>query len=117
MNYKTFANPEELPKGEATVISGIEDENDAILIAKYRDGVAIAEPKYMSVIDVDVTVKDIIGDSSKVYVHEEAESTFQWMVEYAKIHERCNGNLEKIAEAMDECIEAHAMYFDAEYLD
>lgn len=109
MNYKTFATLEQLPDDELTVITRDEEDDNAILIYKYREGNFIDVPEYLSLTDIFITVYDLIEDGEQVYVQEDAESVFLWMLEFANIHKRCGGDLKRISEALDECIEVHAM--------
>ena len=116
MNYKTFTNEEELPKEKViSVVKAAEDEDGDILIGDYQDGSFLEEPNFLSLTDVTDPITNYLDESDEIYVHEEAEHSYNHAVGYSKIYENCGGNLEKIAEMLDEDIEIRSM--EAENLD
>lgn len=103
MDYTTFKDFSEVPERCKTMVATRDADDDTTLIIKpMRYGRQIGDETVFGAADVDTDPMANIKESAKVYVKDDAEQLFNAAQEFSDIYNECNGNLESIAERLDE---------------
>ncbi len=113
-NYNKFSDEEDLRliKGTVSVITlepgPINVLPEAIIIEKYVDGEKVeGSEQYFATSDVSTAILDADLEPA-VYISNEAESTYDTMIELAEMFEAANCNYDVYAAMLDEKLKADA---------
>lgn len=106
MKIHIYEDFDEIPKeGECTVVTEAEENDDtlgAVLIKDCVDGVIDEESEnYHDTTDMDDSVLKR-NNLDEVWVEKDAVHAFTAIVEFAQTYQQCDGDLEKVCQALDE---------------
>lgn len=107
-NYNVFSNENELPEGEQIIVVKPYDEDsddflkEAMLIGNYSNGEFTEDPNYFTAAEVTEPITKYVDDSKPVYVHEDVASAYEYAREFAEVFDECGGNLDLIADRLEE---------------
>lgn len=106
MKVHIYDDIDEIPKeGECTVVTEAEENSStlgAILVKDCVDGVIDEESEsYHDTTDLDDSVLKQ-NNLEDVWVERDAQHAFTSIIEFAQTYQECDGDLEKVCEALDE---------------